>query len=329
MRRNLTDLCVILAGIAAGLWLQDVVAGLTGARGAKLVFGQAVIWGAVIALTGAWLARAPLALLAGRIAAALEARQAAPLERRAQASRAERAAWAVFALAAAGLTALAIVDAPTFTGLFVEDGPFEYASALLYAIAAAACLVLAARARGRGRLRLWLAGLAALFVFVGGEEVSWGQRIVGFGTPDDLAAVNVQGEFTLHNVWSNSLFVYPGLAVTAALLFVLPLLHRHNAVIRRLLDALEFPVAPVSSSALYGLAAACYAVAGLALGTPTPLPINWSNHLPHYDDEMLEFLISALFAIQALGSWRIAATGGQADAARADQARPGVAGTIA
>lgn len=320
MRNNVTDLFVVFAGIGAGLWLQDVVAELTEASGAKLLFGQAAIWSAVIALTGLWLMRARLAGLADRLAVRLEAGQAAPLDRRAQAGRGERAAGAVFALGAAALTGLAIADAGTFTGLFVEDGPFEYASALLYFSAAAACLMFAARARGRGRLRFWLAGLAGLFVFVGGEEISWGQRLVGFGTPEDLAAVNVQGEFTLHNVWSNSLFVYPGLSVTAMMLCVLPLLHRYNAPLRRLMDALEFPVAPPLAAGLYGFAVLCYAIAGLALGTPTPLPINWSDHLPHYDDELLEFLISALFAIHAAGFWRIALPA--PDNARAAEAGP-------
>ncbi|KPP89771.1 hypothetical protein SAMN04515621_2920 [Erythrobacter sp. HL-111] len=315
MRDNVTDLAVVLAGIGAGLWLQDVVAGLTGASGIKLLFGQAVIWSAVIGVSVSWLARRRLAALARRLSVQLEARQATPLARRARAGRGERAAGVLFALGGAALTALALVDATTFTGLFVEDGPFEYGSALLYLFAAWACLLLAVRARGggRGRLALWLVGLAAMFVFVGGEEISWGQRIVGFGTPDALAAVNVQGEFTLHNVWSNSLFVYPGLAVTAVLLFVLPLVHRHVPTMRRLLDALEFPVAPPLAAGLYAFAVACYAVTGLALGTPTPLPINWSDHLPHYDDELLEFLIAALFAIQAGSLWRIALPGGEAE----------------
>ncbi|QIQ86872.1 MAG: hypothetical protein G9473_09380 [Erythrobacter sp.] len=305
MRNIVTDMVVVLAGLAAGLWLQDVMARLTEASGVKLLLGQAAIWSLVLGLSGAWLARRRLAVLAERIAGRLEEGQAAPLARRAEAGPFERMSGLAVALAGAGLTILAIADARTFTVLFEEDGPFEYGSALLYFGAAGACLALAGRARGRARLRLWLAGLAALFVFVGGEEISWGQRLLGFGTPDDLAAVNVQGEFTLHNVYSNSLFVYPGLAVTAALLFVLPLAHRHAPALRRLLDALEFPVAPVRSAALYAFAAGCYAVTGLALGTPTPLPINWSDHLPHYDDELLEFLIAALFFVHAASFWRI------------------------
>jgi hypothetical protein len=43
-------------------------------------------------------------------------------------------------------------------------------------------------------------GLAALFFFGAGEEISWGQRILGFQTPEPLTEVNRQEEFNLHNL---------------------------------------------------------------------------------------------------------------------------------
>ncbi|MDP1624708.1 MAG: hypothetical protein Q8L64_02955 [bacterium] len=43
-------------------------------------------------------------------------------------------------------------------------------------------------------------GLALLFLFGGGEEISWGQRIFGLQTPDALAKINSQGEITVHNI---------------------------------------------------------------------------------------------------------------------------------
>ncbi|MEC9109107.1 MAG: hypothetical protein VX390_01125 [Pseudomonadota bacterium] len=101
------------------------------------------------------------------------------------------------------------------------------------------------------------------------------------------------------------MFVYPGLAVVAALLCLLPLIQRKSALFRRLFDALEFPVAPLSTAWFFALVLACYSATGLILGSPTPLPINWSNHLPHYDDEMFEFLVAGLFAIQSLAGWRM------------------------
>lgn len=52
-------------------------------------------------------------------------------------------------------------------------------------------------------------GLAAVFFFGAGEEISWGQRILGFQTPDSISQVNRQEEFNLHNLsaWEASKFL--------------------------------------------------------------------------------------------------------------------------
>lgn len=43
--------------------------------------------------------------------------------------------------------------------------------------------------------------LFAVIFFVGaGEEISWGQRIFSFSTPDNLKEINVQHEFNIHNI---------------------------------------------------------------------------------------------------------------------------------
>lgn len=54
-------------------------------------------------------------------------------------------------------------------------------------------------------------GLAAVFFFGAGEEISWGQRIFGFGTPPELSQINKQDEFNLHNLsaWEASTFLDP------------------------------------------------------------------------------------------------------------------------
>ena len=49
--------------------------------------------------------------------------------------------------------------------------------------------------------RLMFAALVALFcLFVAGEEVSWGQRLLGFDSPEFFLANNFQQEMTLHNL---------------------------------------------------------------------------------------------------------------------------------
>lgn len=39
-----------------------------------------------------------------------------------------------------------------------------------------------------------------IFFMGGGEEISWGQRIFNFKTPETLKQINVQKEFSLHNI---------------------------------------------------------------------------------------------------------------------------------
>jgi hypothetical protein len=42
--------------------------------------------------------------------------------------------------------------------------------------------------------------LALLMFFGAAEEISWGQRIFGYTTPESIKKENVQGEFTIHNL---------------------------------------------------------------------------------------------------------------------------------
>lgn len=49
-------------------------------------------------------------------------------------------------------------------------------------------------------VRAWLAGLALFFFICAGEEISWGQRLFGFATPESVREVNEQAEFNLHNL---------------------------------------------------------------------------------------------------------------------------------
>ena len=47
---------------------------------------------------------------------------------------------------------------------------------------------------------LFFAGLALFFFVCAGEEMSWGQHLLGFKTPEQIAEINEQGEFNLHNM---------------------------------------------------------------------------------------------------------------------------------
>lgn len=51
------------------------------------------------------------------------------------------------------------------------------------------------------------------FFLVGGEEISWGQRIFDIKTPEEYAKLNTQGEITIHNYGPIFEYVYKGYAL--------------------------------------------------------------------------------------------------------------------
>jgi hypothetical protein len=100
---------------------------------------------------------------------------------------------------------LAMVAAVPFSDVFVwitaEDSLMESIQLLLLLgaglIFARLGLMLIRGGQREGLLCLLVA--LAIF-FVAGEEVAWGQRLLGWETPEKLKAINYQNETTLHNI---------------------------------------------------------------------------------------------------------------------------------
>ncbi len=123
-------------------------------------------------------------------------------------------------------TALTLLDPVTYSRLAQEDGTVENLTALLFGVGGVALLMVAmSRSRGEHGLLRWAAGIMGVaFIFSAGEEISWGQRILGFGTPE-LLSENLQHEANLHNLATDPLEAafYSGCAMLFILLpFVLP-----------------------------------------------------------------------------------------------------------
>jgi hypothetical protein len=51
-------------------------------------------------------------------------------------------------------------------------------------------------------LTVWVALVTLACVYLTGEELSWGQHLFGWSTPESLMAVNDQGETNIHNISS-------------------------------------------------------------------------------------------------------------------------------
>lgn len=87
-----------------------------------------------------------------------------------------------------------------FSGDFVikigrEDGFFEWMTALFFLLSSITFFIVFWRTKN-----IFLLGLAFIFFMGAGEEISWGQRVFGFSTPESINKVNVQHEFNLHNL---------------------------------------------------------------------------------------------------------------------------------
>src|SRR5262245_47684208 len=92
---------------------------------------------------------------------------------------------------------------PARYGVLVEeDGPAEDIQAIFLALVSvfAARMALGFVRRGDRTLALLYVGLAAVALFVGGEEISWGQRIFDLPVTPYFASHNTQKELTLHNL---------------------------------------------------------------------------------------------------------------------------------
>jgi len=91
-----------------------------------------------------------------------------------------------------------------------EDCFFEWMGALSFFIASGLFFLAFLRSRkvkNQGKYflvkQLVCLGLALMFFFGAGEEISWGQRILEIETPESIEAINDQEEITIHNLSFN------------------------------------------------------------------------------------------------------------------------------
>jgi len=184
----------------------------------------------------------------------------------------------------AALLALYFAGSPWFAQLNLEDGPIEWATVILSLLAAAAAFYSASGHRAR-LIRL---GVGLSFFFIAGEEISWGQRIFMFQTPEPLAAINVQSEFTLHNINGvHGNFRAVGLLILILAFVVAPIMSKHSRRFRSMVERINLPFFDLHGLAVLGLALLLMAVPR-ALGAPTVF------------DEFGELLISLSFLIYGL-----------------------------
>ena len=96
-------------------------------------------------------------------------------------------------------SSLFVADPWTFRALTREDSWVENLTVVWFVLAGLLLFVTALVERSFFRRCVYILGGVAM-VFAAGEEISWGQRIFGFATPDFLMHLNYQKEFNAHNI---------------------------------------------------------------------------------------------------------------------------------
>jgi len=154
---------------------------------------------------------------------------------------------------------LLAADAELYYRIGQEDEPLEWAtfwafllSAMLYARAA-----LTDRQR-RGGLPWFHVGLVAFCLLVALEEISWGQRILGYRPPELFLERNYQQEFNLHNVVDSGLRRALMLAILAGY-GVFAALAGNVGTVRRYAESLRIALPPATLAPAFAAAAFVYA----------------------------------------------------------------------
>ena len=104
-------------------------------------------------------------------------------------------------------------------------------------------------------------------MFVCLEEISWGQRIFGFQTPEGIRDINAQREFNIHNLRifhgkteTGDRKSFWGLLLNMDRLFsmfwfsfccLIPVIYRFSAPMRDFLDRIRMPIVPIFLAAIF------------------------------------------------------------------------------
>jgi len=169
-----------------------------------------------------------------------------------------------------------LFDQQTLLKLGEEDGLFENLTAVFFFLTAVFFFLMFIKSKSgndfflfRTKKNFILLFFCLSFIFGCGEEISWGQRIFHFKTPDSLEKINVQKETNIHNIrffstWDFGHQQKSGLSryLTISGLFVLlwfaygvllPLLDKFIPWIASLLKRINIPIVPLWFSLFFML----------------------------------------------------------------------------
>lgn len=211
-------------------------------------------------------------------------------------------AWSLFAVLSVFCLYFLATDTTLLNNMFAEDTFGENISVLFLAFSGFVFLYLVTRMRSpSGRIEwekyIFYLLFGLMFLFGAAEEISWGQRIIGFDTPEGWP--NRQDEANLHNLFNkdpNKFFSLSNLLVTLLMVIcglVIPVANRVSSSARDFLRRINFPV--------LSTAAAIFMIFGAAIHTE-------ALHSYYVEtDEIRELFMSCgflVFALERLKAYR-------------------------
>ena len=112
-------------------------------------------------------------------------------------------ALALFLMGCVVVLKISVQDIYRYKRLLGEGGILEYLQALILFTSSWVSWLISTDLRKRLSKRLHsviYAIISFVMLFVGLEEIAWGQILFGWKTPENIAAVNAQNQTTLHNL---------------------------------------------------------------------------------------------------------------------------------
>lgn len=202
-----------------------------------------------------------------------------------------------------------LADGNTIIALGKEDSFFEWLTALFYFVSFILLMLTFKKNRN-----IFLLLLGIILLFGAGEEISWGQRIFGFSTPQEINQYNVQHEFNIHN-----LVVFDGKYMngdakrglarflemdmlfkifTIGFGLLLPFCVYHIKWISSLTQKFKIPVPPISIGIFFLLSWICLNLSLSALPMEKDIKHYWRVYMA--GPEIAEFVGSYIMAIVCL-----------------------------
>jgi len=198
------------------------------------------------------------------------------------------------------LCIVATVDVDKYYMYIHEDNIIESASAYSWFAAMLVLLSSLFRYIMQGHkfgITLFLYAGLALFTFLcGGEEISWGQRIFNFDSPEVFKQLNIQNETNLHDIGSISIFSNTFFLITIIYFLVIPRLANKYFPDKQYLRYF-LPIPNSQTVWVYIVTLISWIYVGLRFGTLGFHP--YSFYEAHYynqmDDEIFEFMAAYSF----------------------------------